>query len=382
MKVEGLFHARFQMCGPFDVFVFFMARTCSRRDGLPLAAIEDCSAKFSGDRPRPRTTAKFELPLKPAPILNMVPMSTSKAKAANSVNDFTVLPIRISAQPSYPKETIHYLYVRPNAPRVPTEDTPRELFLVNVPIDATESHIQGLFADQIGGVRVETTRFEGSKFRSIGGALVAQGKKRKRHEVDEKDGQNDQEVGELPGTWNRELHRSGGTAVVTFVDQASAEAAMKDARRATKQKREINWGDGIEKRIPPLGTARYLSRQKARYPDPAALQESVDEFMAAFSAAESARIKALARQRAEPDEDGFITVTHGGRRGTLREEDAKAKEEEFKKRENDRIRSDFYRFQTRERKKEEARDLVKGFEEDAKRLEDMRRRRGKVRPEK
>lgn len=313
-------------------------------------------------------------------------MSTSqKSKAVGSVGEFTVLPLQLPALPSYPKETTHYLYIRPNAPRVPTENTPRELFLVNIPIDTSELHVKSLFAQSIGGVRVEAVKFDGSSRsraeRSSSSVIAVQGKKRKRHEEDDGEEEHGVSAGSLPETWDRDLHRSGATAVVTFVDQASAETAMKDARRASKQKRALAWGTGIEDKLPELGSARYRSHQKTRYPNAALLQQSVDAFMGAFTAAEVARNKALARQRAEPDEDGFITVTHGGRRGTGREEEAKAKEEEFKRREQERVRSDFYRFQTREKKKEAARDLVKGFEEDAKRLEDMRKRRGKVRPE-
>ena len=89
----------------------------------------------------------------------------------------------------------------------------------------------------------------------------------------------------------------------------------------------------------------------------------------------------IVRNSSEPDEDGFITVTRGGRQGPAREEEARAKEEELKKREKNRVKDDFYRFQQREKKKELAKDLVKGFEEDQRRVEEMKRRRGKIRPE-
>ena len=49
--------------------------------------------------------------------------------------------------------------------------------------------------------------------------------------------------------------------------------------------------------------------------------------------------------------------------------------------EKERVREDFYRFQVREKKKEEAMDLVRGFEEDRRRVEEMKRRRGRIRPE-
>ena len=313
----------------------------------------------------------------------MVPMPRNKI--ATQVHDFAVLPLRLPAIPSFPTETTHYLYVRANAPKVPTEDTPRELFLVNVPVDATESHFRSLFAEQLGGARVESVDFEGTRVgKGIRAPVVnpqsKKGKKRKRG-VDDASTEIEEEVGLLPEVWDREIHRSGGTAVLRFVDRQSAERALREARRAVKSGREIIWGAGVEHRLPPLGSARYLSHHKLRYPDPAVLQSSTDEFMAAFSIQEAERAQQLARQRSLPDDDGFVTVTRGGRTGPAREEEAKAKEENLKKREKNRVKDDFYRFQVREKKKEQAKDLVKGFEEDRRRVEEMRRRQGRLRPE-
>ena len=104
-------------------------------------------------------------------------------------------------------------------------------------------------------------------------------------------------------------------------------------------------------------------------------------YMTAFAAQEAARARALVKLRSEPDEDGFITVTRGGRHDPAREDAARAKEEEYKKREEKRIGKDFYRFQVREKRKEEAKDLVKAFEDDRRKVEEMRKRRGKMRPE-
>lgn len=308
-----------------------------------------------------------------------------KRKVATQVHDFTVLPLRIPALPSFPKETTHYLYVRPNAPKIPTEDTPRELFLVNVPIDATELHLRSLFAEHLGGARVEDVQFEDTRVGKGIKAPVAQsegpkGKKRKRGAEDGTTSTGE-EVGLLPEVWDREVHRSGGTAVVRFVDRPSAELALREAKRAVKSGREIIWGAGVEGKVPPLGSARYLAHHKLRYPDPAVLQQSVDAFMTAFSAQEAEHARQLARQRSVPDEDGFITVTRGGRGGPAREEETKAKEEELKNREKNRVKDDFYRFQVREKKKEQAKDLAKGFEEDRRKVEEMRKRRGRLRPE-
>lgn len=316
-----------------------------------------------------------------------IPLSITMApliakKVPGSVHDYLVLPLQIPVLPNFPNPVTHYLYLRANAPKVPTENTPREVFLVNVPIDATDLQIRSLFADQLGGSRVESTAFEGARVGKGIHAPVApvkQSKKRKRGE--EIDDGKPEEVGLLPETWDRDLHRSGGTAVVTFVDRASADMALREVKRAIKNKAEITWTASLQNKSTPLGSKRYLSHHKLRYPDHAVLQESVDAFMTAFSAREELRARNLAKQRSQPDEDGFITVTRGGRSGPAREEEAKAKEGELKKREKNRIKEDFYRFQVREKKKEQAKDLIKSFEEDQRKLFEMKRRRGKIRPE-
>lgn len=120
-----------------------------------------------------------------------------------------------------------------------------------------------------------------------------------------------------------------------------------------------------------------------RYPDVEILQSTVDTYMAAFSASEAARARALTRARSAPDADGFITVTRGGRAGPARQEEAdeameKQKEKERAKREG---MEDFYRFQVREKNKERAGELVRAFEEDRKKVEEMRRvRSGNFKP--
>lgn len=305
----------------------------------------------------------------------------AKDKIATQVQDFLVLPLCMPALPSFPKEATHYLYLRANAPRVPTEDTPRELFLVNIPVDATESHLWSIFAKQLGGVRVEDVEFESTRFgKGIKAPVIRpeakKGKKRKRSEEDVvSDGE---EVGLLPETWDRRLHRSGATAVVRFVDRTSAELALREVRRAVKSGRGIRWPTDASIQVPPLGSARYLSHHKLRYPDHDTLQSSVDAYMAAFTAVENERARQLARQRSVPDEDGFITVTRGGRNAPASEGQTKAKEEELKKRDKNRVKDDFYRFQLREKKKEQAKSLVQGFEEDKRRVEEIRRRSGRM----
>lgn len=100
--------------------------------------------------------------------------------------------------------------------------------------------------------------------------------------------------------------------------------------------------------------------------------------MVHFASQEATRARLLTRQRAEPDEDGFITVTRGGRVGPSRQEEAQEKAE--KQKQKSAGKEDFYRFQIREQRKERAGTLLRGFEEDRRKVEEMKKRRNKFRP--
>ncbi|KAH0359388.1 hypothetical protein KCU65_g9996, partial [Aureobasidium melanogenum] len=304
----------------------------------------------------------------------MAPIQSPSGRTPTSVNDYTILPLSIPPTDSFPQATKHYLYLRPNAPKVPTENTPRELFVVNLPIDATEPHLRSLFATHGAGARVERVEFEGTR---TGKKLTApvtskSGKKRKRG------GEAEAKMEQLPELWDRRVGRSGNTCVVVFVDVAAMEMALKEVRKVVKAGKEVIWDAEAGEKVPGLGAARYLHHHTLRFPSTVALQASVDAYMTAFAEQEATRARLLARQRAEPDEDGFITVTRGGRMGPARQEEAQEKAE--KQKEKQKGKEDFYRFQMREKRKEKANELLKGFEEDRKKVKAMKMKRNKFRP--
>ncbi len=84
--------------------------------------------------------------------------------------------------------------------------------------------------------------------------------------------------------------------------------------------------------------------------------------MTAFAAKEASQARLATKQRQEADEDGFITVTRGGRTNPARQE--AAQEQAEKQKEKQKGLEDFYRFQSREKRKEKAGELVRKFEED------------------
>lgn len=282
-------------------------------------------------------------------------MAETPSPSLSSVSGFTVLPLHIPPISSYPHPTTHLMYIRPHQPKLPDPRSQRSLYFTNVPIDSTLAHFRSLFSNQLGGYRVEQVEFGEAKpgnkttKKAIG---IRRGKKRKReHQREDEKPELD-----LPGTWDREIHASGSSTVCTFVDTKSAHGAMKAVTKAAKKKQKITWGGkDVDAKVPPLGSQRYQKHHHLQFPPQEILQDTANEFMIAFGEYEAATAKKLAKLRSEPDEDGFITVTRGGKEAPAKLSDA---EERLKKqKQKDKEKADemgnFYRFQIREKRKKE-----------------------------
>lgn len=179
------------------------------------------------------------------------------------ISGYRILPISLPPLPSYSASATHYLYLRPHEPKLPTQTAARSLFLVNVPIDSTETHIKSLFSIQLGlpHGRIEEVEFAGRKSERGRKEDIAakpserrQGKKRKRGP--EAEAIEDLAGAALLATWGRELRKDGLTAVVVFVDRPSMDAACKAVRRIHKTGEAPIWGEGLEGKILALGSAR------------------------------------------------------------------------------------------------------------------------------
>jgi ribosomal RNA-processing protein 7 len=181
----------------------------------------------------------------------MAPVASKRIPTATG--DFTILPLQITPVPAYPVATTHYLYIRSHEPKLPDARSPRSLFVVNVPIDATEYHIRSLFS-RLGGGLVEDVTFETtrpSKSAMIKQAPVQASKKRKRLDEDEL-------MMSLPAVWDREVQKSGSSAVVVFVDKPSMEATLKSVKKAAKARSELVWGEGVADKVESLGSSSTL----------------------------------------------------------------------------------------------------------------------------
>ncbi|KAI9825045.1 MAG: Ribosomal RNA-processing protein 7 [Phylliscum demangeonii] len=329
-----------------------------------------------------------------------------------SIHGFTVLRLRLPVLPSFPEPAFHFLYLRRHEPHVPTPTDERTLLAANVPIDATATHFRDLFRG-IGGGLVERVRFDGDRATtdvaaatttvprpppSTDGATASRAKTKKTRSRNKKRTRDDVDAdadaavsGELPDIWDRALHRSGSNALVVFVDHASRELSVKALAR-TGTKEAVVWGGGGagDQTMPALGAHRYLAHHRLRYPPTSVLQASVDAYMTRYAAAEAQQTRQAKRLRQQPDQDGFVTVTRGGRTGPAPAAAAAAAAagsagavvvgEKAKKKRSDDLK-DFYRFQIREERKKAQAELLKNFADDRKKVDDMKRKRGRFQPE-
>ncbi len=182
-------------------------------------------------------------------------------KTPREVAGFVVLPIRYpSPQPS-PDSPPHYLYLKPHDPSVPSEETSRSLFLVNIPISTTPQSLKSLFTTTLDGGVVEKVHFREDAPET---SATGTGKSRKRKRMTAEEIAAGMDTHSLPKIWDSEIHKSGATAIVVFVDKPAMELTLKAARRAAKQGTPIAWP---KDESAPLGLMRYETSQSPPIPE-------------------------------------------------------------------------------------------------------------------
>lgn len=302
-------------------------------------------------------------------------------------DQFVVLPIEMPPCPSFPESAVHEVRVRRNAPKIATENDSRSLFLKNIPTDSTEEHFRAVFTQLVGAGRFEGITFEGENTAySFDPAQAVKintiAKKRKRDDIEAEEQEREREAIQLPEIWTRKILRSSSTAVVLLADDKSVQLVLKAIAKANKNKKYPVWDDEV-RGVAPLGVPWIASHMRDSRVDKVAARKAVHAFFNAFNRKEKEAAELAKRLRNEPDDDGFVTVTRGGRTAPASKHEA----EEAKRRmvEKDTKKKsemkDFYRFQLRARRKEEQAALMRRFQQDREKVNAMREKRGKFKPE-
>ena len=308
-----------------------------------------------------------------------------------TIGDFMVLPVSIPPLPSFPVSAIHHIYLRQNKPRSETDADFKTLFLANVPVDSTEAHFRELVNSLIGPGKFLRITFEedGKALETAvsiepGEAvrLARMSRKRKLDEV-KRDIQ-DQQISQLPSTWSRKLRKSGSTAVVQLADEPSVGLVLKAVAKVHKTRQFPIWGEGLRRSEPPLGAEWLHSHNQLSYPNRERVEQAIDKFFVLFNKKEKAAAELAKRMRNQPDEDGFFTVTRGGRNAPASTREAEAARQRMldKQQKKKEDLTDFYRFQRRERMKAGQEERLRQFKQALREVDALRQKKGKLRPEK
>ncbi|KAI1401880.1 ribosomal RNA-processing protein 7-domain-containing protein [Hypoxylon fuscum] len=322
--------------------------------------------------------------------------------------EFLTLPISMPPQPNFNHRVTHSCYIRKHAPRITSLDDSRSLFISNVPFDSTVPHWRAVFAKLVGPGRFEHITVEGDepktplfnkpehvRVRTLKYAKLAELRKRRRPEEQAqlerlqsqlKAEEEEERLAELPDPEPRKLYRNGSSAVALFADEKSVELVLKAVKKIklTKTKEHVVWGDGVpQDAVHPLGYEWFKTYNENCYPGNDVVQRAMDYYFKCYNRYEKEAAQLAKALRNEPDEDGFVTVTRGGRSAPALQKEAEEAKQKMLEREQKKKdeTTDFYRFQTREKRKAEQDEVQKRFDEDRKRVRAMQEQRGKFRPE-
>lgn len=312
------------------------------------------------------------------------------------VSGFTVLPV------AYPHST-HIIYARAHASSSksskPTFPPDRTLFLVNVPVDATERELS-LFFRYAGTVErvifdqndLDDTELQGDASGSGSGSEDevsdapdssmevdaeenAETRPRKNRKDKKKDEPAPPTVVPLPTSPHRTLRKTGAVAHLVFLDSSSLSKALTPLPKAR------SWPSSEELR----GLARYRALYDEQRPPLDIVKAHADTAMELyeFELAKSRRQSAYRKGEAIVDEDGFTLVTRGGAYGKTLGGGVGVANKQFqatgktgsKKKKESKEKASFYAFQKAEKQRKAIMDLKKNFEADKARIEKLKQSR-------
>ncbi|EKM79822.1 hypothetical protein AGABI1DRAFT_119894 [Agaricus bisporus var. burnettii JB137-S8] len=301
------------------------------------------------------------------------------------ISGFTPIPVTYSSTSD--SSVIHYIYARihsgskkkgKNGKKEGKEGwlpDGRTLFLVNVPVDATEREVGKLFK---GAGVVEKDEEEEEEEEEGENAEMMEGdseKPKKRRKISKEE---PPKVVPLPTVPLRTLRKTGGTAHVVFLDSSSLDRAVNSLSKPR------SWPTTTEEQEEPIGLSHYISLYDSLRPPLDAVREHADTSIEVFEY-ELAKAKQKSQYRkgeAVVDEDGFTLVTRGGAYGQTLGGGVAVASKKFQqtgetrtrnnKKKEKREKETFYAFQKAEKQRKEILDLKRKWEEDKAKVEKLK----------
>lgn len=326
---------------------------------------------------------------------------TGKKTTSNGLQEFCgfkILPIHMN------RDAVHYMYIKKHESRQDSEATPKDrtLFILNLPVDTTDEHIKRLFQPYGRVVSIkyhnrgnQPEEDEEEAAEAVETAVEQPKLSRKKQQKLEEEEKQKKETD--PSLKIRNLLTTGSFAHVVLLEAKELEnvLSMSSKKREWTEDNEAmlplgfdreytkKWQEFVPSQlkhsIPFIG---YRTMYALSHPSASELQSRVDSYIIKFQAAEYEKERIATEQQNKMDEDGFVMVTRHHRRGTNTDGTVTvtaAKADRQVKPQKKKELLNFYRFQMREQKRDQLVELRKKFEEDRKKIEQLKQTR-KFRP--
>jgi len=240
----------------------------------------------------------------------------------DQINGYYPVPILVRDEP----RIFHVIYVRKHHARGENGDD-NTVFAVNLPVDTRRENIKSLC-------------------QALGNTILGD------FEPDAK-------------------HRRG---LIVLVDKASCTRFLSKAKAQNIDSAPITWEAGV------TGSEVYYTRNSQKYPDRDELQQQVDLYMEDFAKAEEEKLNDVKSKTAQVDDEGFTLVVGSKRKSLggmaapkIATEELVAELQAKKKRKKE--KTDFYGFQIRDQKKTEMNALLKRFQQDRLKVQELKEKR-------
>ncbi|XP_028042029.1 ribosomal RNA-processing protein 7 homolog A [Bombyx mandarina] len=256
-------------------------------------------------------------------------------KATKRTHDFKALALKLNDDSSYP----HYIYFKEHSVREHTKDKPagRTIFIVNVPPYADEKGLTNAFS-------------EAGPISSVKLCI-------KPNTMED----------DIPKFISEKQKKSFQVAYLVFEKVSALDRALQLSELKPLNSESYRIKTGIQK---------WIEEFNKEILQPKTLKENIEAFMKKYDS-ETAKEKKKEKKLEQEDDEGWVTVTKGGKiqsfaRTEKVENKILEKEEKNKKRKE---LKNFYTFQIRESKMKHIVMLRQKFEEDKKKIAQIKQSR-------
>lgn len=275
---------------------------------------------------------------------------------STDIKGFSILPVLLGSS-----HVQHYIYFKKHDVKGGPESSNRSLFVCNLPVASTQQVLKKYFSDVAIGATIELyvasllTDYPEDTWINL---------TKLTSDLDVNEDAAKEAAARLPRN----------CAVITFVDKAAFQLAFNAIKKLSAGAKVTTWP------LPTFSAGHYREQFQAQILDPEQLSNEVSQALVEFDRAEKESMESLQKQTQLVDEDGFTLVVGSHRKtkaGILGKQKLAATVEldkantKLKKKEKE----DFYRFQLRQKKKDEMTELLHKFKQDQNRVQMMREKK-------